>query len=282
MTQGVASGWCRRARVACPHFSVMELPLFLTVLLLGLGVSFVSGLLGIGGGIVLAPALLYIPPILGVGGLDMRAVAGLTMTQALFACLSGAWRHRKYHFICWPLVRCMGLTILVASFGGAVASRAVRNEVLMGIFALLALTAALLMILPQEEKPTAEGDTSSFSRPSAVGIALCIGFLGGLVGQGGSFILIPLMLWLLRLPLRIVLGSNLAIVALASFSGFAGKLLTHQIPLDLGVALVIGAIPGAQIGGVISRRTPTPFLRQLLALIILLAAVKMGYDTLPR
>ena len=257
----------------------MELSLLLTVLLLGLGVSIVSGLLGIGGGIVLAPALLYLPPILGVGGLDMRAVAGLTMTQALFACLSGAWRHQKYQFVCWPLVRCMGLTILVASFAGAVASTAVRNEVLMGIFALLALTAALLMVLPQEEKPLPEGDAPSFSRPTAVAIALCIGFLGGLVGQGGSFILIPLMLWVLGLPLRVVLGSNLAIVALASFSGFLGKLLTHQIPLELGAALVLGAIPGAQVGGVISRRIPTPFLRQLLALIILLAAIKIGYDT---
>jgi uncharacterized protein len=257
----------------------MDLSLFLTVLLLGLGVSFVSGLLGIGGGIVLAPALLYLPPILGVGALDMRAVAGLTMTQAFFACLSGAWRHRKYDFICWPLVRCMGLTILVASFAGAVASRAVRNEVLMGIFALLALIAALLMLLPQEEKPSPEGDTPPFSRPWAVAIALGIGFLGGLVGQGGSFILIPLMLWLLRLPIRIVLGSNLAIVALASFSGFLGKLLTHQIPLALAAALVLGAVPGAQVGGMLSRRTPTPVLRGALAVVILLAAIKMGFDT---
>ncbi len=260
----------------------MDIALVVTVLLLGVAASLVSGLLGIGGGIVLAPALLYLPPMLGIGDLDMRAVAGLTMTQALFACLSGAWRHQKYDFICWPLVRCMGLTILVASFAGAVASRVVRNDILMGIFAILALTAALLMVLPQEEQSSAEGDALSFSRPKAVSIALSIGFLGGLVGQGGSFILIPLMLWLLRLPVRIVLGSNLAIVALASLSGFFGKLITHQIPLELGAALVMGAIPGAQIGGMMSRRTPTPFLRQALALIILLAAVKVGYDTLPR
>lgn len=260
----------------------MDIALAVTVLLLGVAVSLVSGLLGIGGGILLAPALLYLPPMLGIGVLDMRAVAGLTMTQALFACLSGAWRHQKYDFICWPLVRCMGLTILVASFAGAVASRAVRNDILMGIFALLALTAALLMVLPQEERSSAEGDALSFSRPMAVSIALSIGFLGGLVGQGGSFILIPLMLCLLRLPVRIVLGSNLAIVALASLAGFFGKLITHQIPLELGAALVVGAIPGAQIGGMMSRRTPTPFLRQALALIILLAAVKIGYDTLPR
>jgi uncharacterized membrane protein YfcA len=258
------------------------LPFLVFSLLMGLGVSVLSGLLGIGGGILLAPAMLYLPPLLGIGELDMRAVSGLTMTQALFACLSGAWRHRKYRFVSWSVVRWMGFTMLVASFVGAVASQAVRNEVLMGIFALLALIAALLMLLPQEEKSGAESETVSFSRPVAVAIALCVGFFGGLVGQGGSFLLIPLMLWLLRLPLRVVVGSNLAIVAFASFAGFLGKLLTHQIPLEIGAALVLGAVPGAQIGGIMSRRTPAPFLRGLLALLILAVALKMGYDIVPR
>jgi hypothetical protein len=248
----------------------------------GLGVSLLSGLLGIGGGIVLAPALLYLPQLFGIGSLDMRAVAGLTMTQALFACLSGAWRHRSYDFVCWPLVQWMGITIAGASFAGAIASSLVRNEALMGIFAILALTAAILMILPQEEKLLAKGGAVSFSRPLAVAIALGIGFLGGLVGQGGSFILIPLMLWLLRLPVRVAMGSNLAIVALASFAGFLGKLVTQQIPLAPAAALVLGAVPGAQIGGMLSRRTPTPVLRWLLALVILIAVVKIGYDIMPR
>ncbi len=255
------------------------LPLLVFSLLMGLGVSILSGLLGIGGGILLAPAMLYLPPLLGIGELDMRAVTGLTMTQALFACLSGAWRHRKYQFVCWSVVHWMGVTMLLASFVGAVASKAVRSEVLMGIFALLALTAALLMLLPQEEQAEAESAAVSFSRPLAVAIALSVGVLGGLVGQGGSFLLIPLMLWLLRLPLRVVLGSNLAIVAFASFAGFLGKLLTHQIPLEIGAALALGAVPGAQLGGIMSRRTPVPFLRGLLAMIILLVAIKMGYDT---
>ena len=257
-------------------------PMLAFTLTLGLGVSVLSGLLGIGGGIILAPALLYLPSWLGIDSLDMRAVAGLTMTQALFACLSGALRHQSHHSICWPLVRCMGLTIAGASFAGAVASSVVRNETLMALFAFLALGAALLMILPQEDQPSPQGDVPSFRRPVAVAIALCVGFLGGLVGQGGSFILIPLMLWLLRLPLRIVVGSNLAIVALASLSGFLGKLLTHQIPLPLAAALVLGAVPGAQVGGVLSRRTPAPVLRGLLAVVILIAATKIGYDALPK
>ncbi|MBI4564626.1 MAG: sulfite exporter TauE/SafE family protein, partial [Planctomycetes bacterium] len=59
----------------------------LTILLLALGfaISLLSGFLGIGGGILMAPALLYLPPILGVGAFDMKQVTGLTITQTLFA-----------------------------------------------------------------------------------------------------------------------------------------------------------------------------------------------------
>ena len=65
------------------------------IVLLGFMISILSGFLGIGGGIVMAPALLYLPPFLGLGVLDMRQVAGLTITQGLFACLSGAARHNR-------------------------------------------------------------------------------------------------------------------------------------------------------------------------------------------
>ncbi len=68
--------------------------------------------------------------------------------------------------------------------------------------------------------------------------------------------------------------------ALASLSGFLGKLMTHQIPVEIGVALVLGAVPGAQIGSILSRRAPAPFLRGLLAIIIILVAIRMGYQTL--
>ncbi len=238
-----------------------------------------SGLLGLGGGIILAPTLLYLPPVLGLGPLDMRAVAGLTMTHALFASLSAAWRHQQSHMICWPLVRWMGFTIFVASFVGATASKAVSTDILQAVFALLAFVAGVIMVLPQKEFTSARAD-ASFSRPLAVGIAGTIGALGGLVGQGGSFLLIPSIVSLLQVPLRIAVGTNLPIVALASLSGFSGKLMTHQIPVEIGLALVFGAVPGAQIGSVLSRRAPTPFLRGLLATIIILVAVSMGYQTL--
>jgi uncharacterized protein len=258
---------------------VIEPGLAVLILLVGFAVSTLSGLLGIGGGIILAPALLYLPPAFGLDALDMRQVAGLTITQGLFACLSGAWRHDRYRYVNRRLVIAMGSAVAAAALAGAVASRWVANEVLMVVFAGLAAVAAVMMWLPKSDGAEA-GDPEAvrFHVPLAVAIALVIGFLGGLVGQGGSFILIPLMLHALRLPTRVVIGSNLALVFLASLAGFAGKAATGQVPLLPAALLVLAAVPGAQIGGILSHRASPRWLRTALAVVIALAAAGMITD----
>jgi uncharacterized protein len=258
---------------------MIEPGLAVLILVVGFAVSCLSGLLGIGGGIVMAPALLYLPPAFGLEGLDMRQVAGLTITQGLFACLSGAWRHDRYRCVNRRLVIAMGSTITAAALAGSVVSRWVANEALMVVFAGLAAVAALMMWLPSSDGHEA-GDPNAlrFHVPLAVSIAAVIGFLGGLVGQGGSFILIPLMLHALRLPTRVVIGSNLALVFLASLAGFAGKAATGQVPLLPAMLLVLAAVPGAQIGGILSHRTSPRWLRTTLAVVIALAAAGMITD----
>jgi uncharacterized protein len=258
---------------------MIEPGLAVLILIVGFTVSCLSGLLGIGGGIVMAPALLYLPPAFGLEALDMRQVAGLTITQGLFACLSGAWRHDRYRCVNRRLVIAMGSAITAAALAGSVSSRWVANEVLMVVFAGLAAVAALMMWLPKSDGAEVEDpDAIRFHVPLAVSIAAAVGFLGGLVGQGGSFILIPLMLHALRLPTRVVIGSNLALVFLASLAGFAGKAATGQVPLLPAMLLVLAAVPGAQIGGILSHRTSPRWLRTTLAVVIALAAAGMITD----
>lgn len=258
---------------------MIEPGLAVLILFTGFAVSCLSGLLGIGGGIVMAPALLYLPPAFGLAALDMRQVAGLTITQGLFACLSGAWRHDRHRSVSRRLVISMGSAITAAALTGSVVSRWVANEVLMVVFAVLAAVAALMMWLPKaEEHEVEDPNACRFNIPLAVSIAAVIGFLGGLVGQGGSFILIPLMLHALRLPTRVVIGSNLALVFLASLAGFVGKAATGQVPTLPAVLLVLAAVPGAQIGGILSHRTSPRWLRTTLAVVIALAAAGMIAD----
>ncbi|MBI4582741.1 MAG: sulfite exporter TauE/SafE family protein [Planctomycetes bacterium] len=251
----------------------------LLILALGCAISFLSGLLGIGGGIVLAPALLFLPPLLGMDPLDMKSVSGLTITQGLFACLSGALRHDKYRVVHHRLVRWMGGSIFASALAGALLSGWLPDETVTAVFAGLAAIAAILIWLPAREPADAGASaTSEFNLPMALAIALAVGLLSGLVGQGGSFILIPLMLRFLRLPTRIVIGSNLALAVFSSLAGFVGKLVTGQIPLLPAMAIVAGAIPAAQLGGACSQRARPRWLRLCLAVLIMLAAIKMLAD----
>ncbi|MBI5904300.1 MAG: sulfite exporter TauE/SafE family protein [Deltaproteobacteria bacterium] len=253
------------------------------IFFVGFAVSCLAGLVGIGGGIIMAPALLYLPPAFGFVPLDMRQVAGLTITQGLFACLSGAWRHDTYRSVNRRLVVSMGSAITAAALTGSVVSRWVENAVLMMVFAGLAALAAIMMWLPKSEDQEVEDPNACrFNIPLAASIAAAIGFLGGLVGQGGSFILVPLMLHALRLPTRVVIGSNLALVFLSSLAGFAGKVATGQVPPIPAVLLVLAAVPGAQIGSILSHRTSPRWLRTTLAVIVGVAAVGMIADVVVR
>lgn len=259
----------------------MDFSLAILIFAIGFAVSILSGLLGIGGGIVMAPALLYLPPALGVGTLEMKQVTGLTITQALFACLSGALGHHRRGYVHWGLVVWMGACLFSSALAGSFLSGWASNRALMALFAALAVVASVLICVPKKDgEGVAKRQDCSFNRIAAIGIALSVGFLGGLVGQGGSFILIPLMHYLLRLPTRVVIGSNLALVFFSSLAAFAGKVITGQVPTTLALALVLGALPGAQLGSLLSHRTSPHWLRIVLAAAVSLAALRITADVI--
>jgi hypothetical protein len=258
----------------------MTISLAITLFVLGVLGGFFSGWLGIGGGIIMAPLLLYIPQDLGVGYLDMKVVAGLTMIQSLFATGSAVLIHRRFKNVSRDLVLWIGGGVTVATLGGALLSHYLEPRSIQAIFALLALSAALLMLVPFREEPAATHGAVSFSRPLALATTAPLGFLGGLVGQSGAFILIPVMLYVLRIPTRVTIGSSLGIVFLAALAGSAGKLITGQVEIFMALFCVSGALVGARAGAYLSQRTRTVNLRRALALVILLAAIRMVVDIL--
>jgi len=250
--------------------------LYLLIGGLGCITGFLSGLLGIGGGIIMAPLLLYVPPLLGFTALPMKAVAGLTIIQGLFASLAGGWTHRQFKFVSGKLCAYMGVSIFIAALLGAASARFVSNQVLLFVFSCLAVAAALLMFIPlKQDSERPEIDLIHFSRIRAVFAASFVGLFGGLVGQGGSFLLIPLMTSYVRIPTRIAIGSNLGIVLLSCVAGFAGKAVTGQIEWLLAIPVILTVMPAAILGANVSNRAPVNVLRQILAILIALAAVRM-------
>jgi hypothetical protein len=115
-----------------------------------------------------------------------------------------------------------------------------------------------------------------------VAVTLTVGIAAGLVGAGGAFLLVPLLLVVVRVPIRVTIGSSLAITALAATAGVAGKLATHQVPLVPSLLVALGAVPGAQVGALASGRLSGAALRRVLLAVIVLTGVRVWWDVLFR
>ncbi len=253
--------------------------IYLFLFLAGSAVGFLSGLLGLGGGIIMFPLLFYLTPALGFEPIDVKSITGLTMAQGFFASLSAMLFYRSERLVNRSLVLTLGLSLAVSSLAGSMVSKAVPDEPLLFVFAVLALLAAAMMFLPRSYgRDELTEESVSFNRPLAIAIGLVLGFFLGMVGQGGAFITIPVLLFVLRVPLRVALGSTLAIGVLSATAGLVGKVATAQVPFLMTLVMLVGAIPMARVGGIVSKRTDTRYLRWLLALVISVAALKIWLD----
>ncbi|MBI4592710.1 MAG: sulfite exporter TauE/SafE family protein [Candidatus Rokubacteria bacterium] len=262
------------------------MPAVLLLTLLGLGVAgaFVAGLLGVGGAIVMIPLLLYVPPLAGVGALDVKSVAAITMVQVFVAAFSGMLAHRRHQAVNAELAWVGGLTMAVASFVGATASKYVPDRWLLVIFAVMVTAAAPLMLLRSQgsESPPAPAGPGRFSRPRTIAVTATVGVAAGMVGAGGAFLLVPLLLVVVGVPIRVTIGSSLAITALAATAGVLGKLVTGQVPLAPALVVSLGALPGAQLGAAVSRRLPPRSLKLALFLVIVATGLRVWADVLTR
>ncbi len=260
----------------------MTLAFAATLVGLGLGGAFVSGLLGVGGAIVMIPLLLYVPPLLDVGRLSMKAVAGVTMVQVLVAATSGMIAHRRHQAVNAELAWVGGVAMASGSLLGALGSYYVSDRWLLLVFALMVTVAGALMLVPIDAlaPPPPVGDPQRFSRPRTATVCAGVGLGAGLVGAGGAFLLVPLLLVVVGVPIRVTIGSSLAITAVSGLTGVVGKLATGQIPYESALIVALGAVPGAQLGAAVSRRLSGDRLKLALGLIIVVTAVRVWWDVL--
>lgn len=254
------------------------LEIAMVFLVLGTIGGFLSGMLGVGGAIIMIPLMLYVPQLFGLEALGMKMVAALSMVQVLFASLSGMMRHRKNRYVDIPLMLYLGIPFALAANLGAVLSKYVTSTVLLIIFGVMTVFAFIMMLLPV--KKIKINDRADFSKPIAIIIGLMVGFLAGMVGAGGGFIIIPILIYIMKIPVKMTIGTSLGVVFIGSLMGALGKIFTGQVVWLPALILIISSIPAAQFGASISRNTAESKLKFLLILIILASAVRVWYDIL--
>ena len=241
----------------------------------GLVASFLSGLLGIGGGLVLTPLLLYLPPLVGGVAIPVKIVTGLTIVQAISGSLLGTMRHRAYGNVSVPLVWLMGPPSAISSLIGALISQGVSDRVLLLIFAVMAFAGAVMLLLPVTPR---EGDAETIAvrRPLAVAIAVVLGFFGGMVGIGGVAFIIAALVYILRVPVRLAIGTSLGIGLFAAVAALIGKAATAQIDPPLAAIVFVSALVASPVGAAVSVRTQPRVLLGILSVIVIVAAIRIA------
>src|SRR2546428_11598607 len=216
------------------------------------------------------PLLLYAPPLIEVGALDIKSVAGVTMTEVLVGARAGVLAHRRYRTVNRDLALAGGPAMAACSLAGALVSRYLHERWLLLVCALMVTGAAFLMFVPVDRiDHTPDARQLTFIRPRAAIVSGGVGVAAGLVGAGGAFLLVPLLLVVVGMPIRVTIGSSLAITAGAATAGFVGQLVTRPGPPLPPLACVAAAAPGAQLGGGVRRRVAPPGPR--VALFVFLA-----------
>jgi hypothetical protein len=165
-----------------------------------------------------------------------------------------------------------------SSFAGAYLSKYLDDTVLLVIFELL-VVAALLLFIRKEPLPVGSvSESTIYGKPlPAIATGIVVGAVAGMAGAGGGFILIPVMISLLKIPLKTAIGTSSGIVLIGALTGGIGKLISLQTDVKLALPLVLGSVISANMGAVVSRRCPSRVLRMILIAMIVASGIQIAF-----
>ena len=284
---------------------IADIPVNMFLLLgMGMAVGFVSGMFGIGGGFLLTPLLIF------VGIAPAVAVASVASHIAA-SSLSGAlsyWRRRAIDpalagvlliggiigtaFGVWlfTLLRQLGqldLTIalsyvaLLGTVGGLMVwegFRAVRKTS-RGQSTVIRRSAAHGWIHGMPMKMRFKRSKIYLSVIPLIGTGLLIGFIGAVMGVGGSFLLIPILIYVMRVPTGTVIGTAMVLTLVTMvLATLLHAVTNHLVDAVLALILMVGGVIGAQFGARAGQRIRGEHLRLLLGLLILLVGIRFAVE----
>ncbi len=274
------------------------------LLVSGMGalVGFLSGIFGVGGGFLMTPLLIFI-------GIPAAVAAATDAAQITAGASSGAVSHARLGNVDLK----MGLTIVVGGWvGGFVGVQIVhvlRNlgnfdfylklvyVLILGFIGISMFIEGVRTLRGRSKSPEARPSQlrsffnrlplqmdfpKSGLRTSAllpVGAGFLVGVLAAFLGVGGGFIMLPTMIYIIGIPTRVAVGTDLFQIVLTCANVTLQQAITnHTVDVLLAVALFAGSTIGAQFGVMASRRLKGEQVRVLLAVIVLGVMVMLVYQ----
>ncbi len=262
------------------------------LVLLGCASGFVSGLLGIGGGTILVPALIAGLPLLGIQGPELPKIAMATsLALVVPTAIASAQMHASKGAIDWSLLGLLCPSIIAGSFVAATFAKGLPTQFLCALFVVFALFTAWGLL--QRQDPRAARATQRRPTPGLVRIT-ATGVLGGafasLLGLGVAFFSVPIMTRFIAVPRAIGTAAALCIpMALAGVAGYllggapdaCGGACAGHIYLPAVAAIGITAVLTAPMGARLTHLLPVILMRRLFALFLIAAAAQLAYKFIP-
>jgi uncharacterized membrane protein YfcA len=251
-----------------------------TAVVLGLVIGALIGLVGGGGSILTVPALVY-----GVGMPLSRAIPTSLIVVGVSALFAAAPRVPRRE-IRWRIAAVFGGAGVAAAFGGAAVNRLLPARVVLLGFVALMLVAAWRMLRSTDEEQGGdcalpEGGVNWRScLPKAVGSGVVVGFLTGLFGVGGGFVIVPALALLLGLPMAVAVGTSLVIISVNSAAGFLAHLGGASIEVGVTVAFTAATVVTAVLAGRFAGRVSGDRLRTGFAVLVVGVALFVGVQAL--
>lgn len=249
----------------------MDISTVIMMLLIGVFGGFISGLVGIGGSIIIYPAILLLPPLFGVPAYSAYIASGLTSSQVFFSTLTWSLKARKKTEFSPPLVIYMSGGMITGSMLGALLANLFNAEFVNAIYIIIALIALILMFIKVESR----SGEPAFNKPLLVIIGLFVGIISGIVGAGGAFIIIPILLVLFKLPMNTVVANSIVIAFISSIGAFIIKLIQGFVPFEDALFLIIGSILFAPLGLELSKKIPNFIQKWIISILIIVAIIQL-------
>jgi len=242
-----------------------------------------AGLLGVGGGVIIVPAVVFYLEAAGVAPVYVLHLAlGTSLAVIVFTSISSFRAHHRRGAVDWSIVRKITGGILVGTYGGSWVAAQLSTRFLTVFFVVFLYLVALQMLLEAKPKPTRQ--MPGWTGTSLVGLG--IGGISALVGIGGGGLSVPFMSWC-NLPIHRAIGTSAAIGLPIALSGAIGYVVNGwhapglpphclgfvYLPALVGVAAV--SVLFAPLGARLAHWLPTGGLKKVFGVFAILVATKM-------
>lgn len=240
--------------------------------LLGLAAGFLSGLFGVGGGILIVPVLVLAMQM------DQRLAHGTSLAAVLPIAVSGVVGFALEDSVDWPVA---GAIIAGAMIGAVVGTHWLHilpTWALAYSFSGLLLLSAVRLVLDTSEA-TGRQDLSGFGVVGLVLLGLLSGTLAGLLGVGGGVVMVPAMIILFSIPAAVAKGTSLVVIIPTALVATYRNLEKHNADMPVAAAVGLAGVVSAYAASKISVRLDEQVSNALFAALLAVVAVRMIVTT---